>query len=407
MGSLRIDNGKLVLKTRVIDRGYVEVADGIIVGYGSGESEFPADEIIDAQGMYVAPGFVDIHLHGGGDNDYMDGTVEAFFGAAKAHARYGTTSMFPTTLSGDLDELKAVLSLYDQAASQPACGGAELLGIHLEGPCFSYDEKGAQDPRYLVEPKDLPYKEMLGWSKHIKRWDIAPELAGGMEMGGWLVSRGVRASIGHSSASYRDCNQAFDNGFNILTHFYACMTSIHRMGKASGAGSGAGAIEAGYANKDMYVELIADGAHLKPEAVQAIYRIKGPERTLFITDAMRAAASDLTESVLGSKSKGQPVYIDPEFGVARLKDTGVWAGSAATMQRLVRVAHVDGGIPIHDTIRMAATTPAEAMGVNHRKGSIGLYKDADLVIFNETVDIHHVILKGAVIPGVDSPFMGE
>jgi N-acetylglucosamine-6-phosphate deacetylase len=288
-----------------------------------------------------------------------------------------------------------VLSLYEKAAADSG-NGAELLGFHLEGPCFSEDEKGAQDPRYLVMPEDLPYRDILSWSKYIKRWDLAPELPGGMEMGGFLASRGVRVSIAHSSASYADCVTAFENGFTMMTHFYACLTSLHKMGKAKGAG----AIEAGYALRDMYVEVIADGAHMRPDAVKAVYQIKGPERVIFITDAMRAAASDLTESVLGSKGKGQPVYIDPEFGVARLKDSGVWAGSAATMQRLVRVANVQGGVPIVDTVRMASTTPAEAMGVQDRKGSIGLHKDADLVIFDDTIAIRRVILKGNVTNGI-------
>jgi len=395
MHKLRIDNGRIILKTRIIEKGFIEIADGVIVGYGGGESDFPAETVLNANGMYVSPGFVDIHLHGGGDNDFMDGTVEAFLGVAQAHARYGTTSMFPTMLSGDLGETREVLFLYDKIVSQE--GGAELLGLHLEGPCFSSDEKGAQDPRYLLNPEQFPYRDLLAWSKFIKRVDLAPELPGGMEMGGYLKNLGIRTSIGHSSASYTDCIYAYENGFTILTHLYACMTSLQQMGDVTCAG----AVEAGYAIKDMYVELIADGAHMSSDAVRAVYQIKGPEHTILITDAIRAAATNLTESVLGSRARGQPVYIDPQFGIARLKTDGIWAGSVATLQRLVRIAHLGGGIPITDTVRMASTTPAEAMGVDHRKGSIGLYKDADLVLFDENVNIRWVVLKGNVISGID------
>ncbi|MEX2573190.1 MAG: N-acetylglucosamine-6-phosphate deacetylase [Balneolaceae bacterium] len=387
---LKIHNGRIITPFRIIDSGTVVVTDGKITEVREGNIDVPGAVEIDAGGQYIAPGFVDLHVHGGGDHDFLDGSVEAFLGIAEAHAQHGTTSMYPTATSGNRDQLMRNLELYESADEQNN-SGAEFLGMFLEGPYYSMDQRGAQDPRYVRDPDPEEYREILSSTSVIKRWDSAPEREGALEFAEYLISQGVKPSMGHTSAVYEDVIVAFEHGYTLATHLYSGMLGVTRRD----AFRYAGAVESAYLIEEMNVEVIADNRHLPPPLLKLIYKIKGPDSIALVTDAMRGAGMPDGPSILGNREDGLDVII--EDGVAKLPDRTSFAGSVATTDRLVRVMINEADVPLTDAVRMMSATPASIMGVDDRKGSLVKGKDADIVIFNDDIEIDTTIVNGRVI----------
>ncbi|WP_128544578.1 N-acetylglucosamine-6-phosphate deacetylase [Larkinella soli] len=386
----KIVNGRIITPFRVIPNGTLILEEGKIIGIEAGNPELPGVPEIDAGGCWVAPGFIDIHVHGGGGHDFMDGTETAFLAVAELHARYGTTAMIPTTLTAGKDDLLQTLDAYERAHRQNT-KGAQFLGIHLEGPYFALSQRGAQDPRYIRPPDPDEYREILAYSSSIARWSAAPELKGAMEFGRYLRSNGVLAAVAHTDAIYEDVLEAFDNGYSLATHLYSAMSGVTRRN----AFRYAGVIEAAYLIDGMDVEIIADGVHLPAPLLKLVYKIKGPDRTALITDAMRAAGMPPGESILGSLRDGLRVIVEDE--VAKLPDRSSFAGSVATADRLVRNMIRMADVPLPDAVRMMSTTPARIMGVADRKGSLAVGKDADLVIFDDGVRVRNTLIGGRVV----------
>ncbi|MEL7600474.1 MAG: N-acetylglucosamine-6-phosphate deacetylase, partial [Proteiniphilum sp.] len=341
---------------------------------------------------YVSSGFIDIHTHGGGGHDFMDGTVEAYLGAAETHAKHGTTALLPTTLTSTFEELMKTFSIYKQAV-QKNNKGAKFLGLHLEGPYFAYNQRGAQDPKYLRNPEPEEYNKILAASDDIVRWSLAPELPGAFDFGKVLTSQNILTSIAHSDAIYEEVLEAFNAGFTHVTHLYSAMSTVTRRN----AFRYAGVLEAAYLIDDMTVEIIADGVHLPKSLLQFVYKFKGPDKTALCTDSMRGAGMPDGESILGSLDKGQKVII--EDGVAKLPDRTAFAGSVATTDRLVRTMVELAEVPLVEAVRMMTLTPARIMQIDQQKGSIVEGKDADFVIFDDQINVSHTILEGNVIYG--------
>ncbi len=348
------------------------------------------DEVIYAAGQYVSPGFVDIHVHGGGGYDFMDGTVEAFLGAVRMHATHGTTSIIPTTLTCTDEELFRVFDIFEQADSLNR-DGAQMLGLHLEGPFFSAARSGAQDPAYLKNPVPENYMKFLDATDRILRWSVAPELEGAMGFGDELSKRGILAAVAHSDAVYETVEEALHHGYTHVTHLYCAMSSIVR----KNAFRYAGMLEAAYLLDDLTVEIIADGVHLPKPLLQYAYKFKGPDKTALCTDSMRAAGMPDGEYILGSLKNGQNVLV--EDGVAKLPDRSAFAGSVATTDRLVRTMVQVAEVPLVDAVKMMTLTPSRIMRIDGRKGSIIPGKDADIVIFNDHIDIAFTVRGGKVI----------
>lgn len=390
MKLLKIYNGQVVTPYRIIKNGAVIVRNGIIEEVAEGNPETTGATEIDAKGKYISPGFIDIHLHGGGGHDFMDGNEIAFLKVAEKHARFGTTSMTPTTLAGDMKELLQILDLYKQA-DKKNINGSQFLGMHLEGPYFAMNQKGAQNPLYIRDPDPKEYKEIIAQYPFIKRWSAAPELEGALEFGKFLTSKGIIAAIAHSDASYDEVIKAFENGFNLATHLYSGMSGVFRRN----AFRYAGVIESAYLIDEMKVEVIGDGIHLPAPLLKLIYKIKGPDKIALVTDSMRGAGMPEGESILGSLKNGLRVII--EDGVAKLPDLTAFAGSVATTDRLVRNMIHLAEVPLQEAVRMASTTPATIMGVIDRKGSLIAGKDADIVIFDNNINIEKTIIKGKVV----------
>ncbi len=389
-GYLKIVNGNIITPYRIIPRGVVLIKEGIIISVSETDSKESGFAEINAEGKYVAPGFIDIHLHGGGGHDFMDGTEEAFIKAAEKHAQHGTTSMVPTTVAGNMDELREILSVYEEADRKNQYG-SQFLGMHLEGPYFAQKQAGAQNPIYLKNPDPKEYNEIIEKYPFIKRWSSAPELEGGYEFGQYLVSKGILAAMAHTDAVYEEALEAFENGYSLVTHLYSGMSGVTRRN----AYRYAGLVESAYLIDELNVEVIADGHHLPASLLKLIYKIKGPSHIALVTDAMRGAGMPDGETILGSLKHGMKVII--EDGVAKLLDRTAFAGSVATADRLVRNMINLAGAPVTEAVRMMTSTPASIMGVNNKKGSLTEGKDADIVIFDQNITIDTTVIGGKVV----------
>ena len=388
---IKIFNGQIIHQNRIQSGGCLLIENGKIVDAAVNDVDFPNAELIDAQGNFISPGFIDIHIHGGGGSDFMDGTLNDFLQIAQTHAKHGTTSMLPTTLTCEKEDLIQTLEAY-QTASLSNKFGADFIGMHLEGPYFAVSQRGAQDPKFIRDPDPAEYKEILSSFDFIKRWSAAPELNGAVEFGSYVTSKGVLAAIAHTDAIYEEVLEAYHHGgFTLATHFYSAMSGVTRRN----AFRFAGVIESAYLLDDMDVEIIADGVHLPAPLLKLIYKIKGPDRIALITDAMRAADMPEGESVLGSFKNGLKVIV--EDGVAKLPDRTSFAGSVATADRLVRTMLNLADVPLVETIQMITETPARIMKVSDRKGSLAKGKDADVVIFNDQIEIQKTFVKGRLV----------
>lgn len=388
--TIKIINGRIITPGRIIPQGSILISNGKIVLVSEGEITTPADTVIDAEGQYVSPGFIDIHIHGGGGHDFMDGTETAFLKIAETHARYGTTAMVPTTLTSEKEDLLHTLDIYEQA-NRNNDQGAAFLGIHLEGPYFAMSQRGAQDPRYIRSPDPAEYKEILAHSSSVVRWSIAPELDGALEMGQYLREKGILPAIAHTDAIYEEVVKAFDCGYTLATHFYSAMSGVTRRNLYRYAG----VIESVYLIDEMDAEIIADGVHLPAPLLKLICKIKGTDRVALITDAMRGAGMPPGKSVLGPLNGGLEVIV--EDGVAKLLDGSAFAGSVATTDRLVRTMIGLAEMPLTTAVKMMSLTPARIMGVDKQKGSLVPGKDADILIMDEQVNIKLTMVNGNVV----------
>jgi len=384
---MKIVNGKVITPHRIIDHCCILVIDGKIADIQQGDIDAPGAEVLDAGGRYVSPGFIDLHVHGGGGHDFMDNTVEAYLAIAETHARYGTTALYPTTLTAEKADLLKTLEVYEQA-NRRNNRGAQFLGLHLEGPYFALNQRGAQDPKYIRHPNPLEYREILAASPHIRRWSAAPELPGALEFGSYLRSKNVLAAVAHTDAIYEDVVAAMENGYSLATHLYSGMSGVTRRECFRYAG----VIEAAYLLDEMDVEIIADGIHLPAPLLKMVHKFKGAHRTALITDAMRGAGMPPGESVLGNRDTGLKVII--EDGVAKLSDRSSFAGSVATADRLVRNMVQLACVSLPEAVQMITATPARIMGIDGRKGSLTVGKDADMVIFDEQIAIETVLISG-------------
>ena len=396
---LVLTNGKVITPFRVIPHGGVAIDgktisrvfaldEGFVPGVGA--------EVVDVGGRVIAPGFIDIHLHGGGGADLMDGDPEAALTIARAHAKGGSTAIVPSTLTSSMADLYQALDnirfAKERMAGEPGFDGARLLGVHLEGPYFSMEFKGAQDPRYLKNPLPEEYRRILDYSRDIIRVSVAPELPGALELGRELRQRGILPSVGHTSATYDELLLAMEAGYKHVTHLYSAMSGVKRIN----AYRVAGVIEGALLRDDLTAEIIADGRHLPASLIRLAYKSKGADRLALVTDAMRAAGMPEGEYILGSLKDGQKVVV--EGGVALLLDRSAFAASVATMNLLVRNAVALGRVPLPEAVRMASATPARIIGVDRTKGRLDAGLDADVVVFDEgDVTVRMTIVEGRVV----------
>ena len=384
-------NARIVLPDTILDDHYLSVKNGVIESIGKGtpdRKQLNSCTTVDCGGQYLSPGFIDIHCHGGGGADFMDGHMEDILTAARAHLIHGTTGICPTTLTCSDEELFTFFESFRQAREVTE-QMPHLLGIHLEGPYFSPAQAGAQPPKYLVHPRPEHYHESLRRGQgNIVRWSAAPELPGALELGDDLAGKGIKVSMGHSDAGFEDIVNAMEHGYSQITHFYSAMSTITRKrGRRV-----LGLIECGYLFDRLKVEIIADGIHLPPELLKLILKCKNHDDICLVTDSMRGAGMPDGPSLLGSKKNGVPVII--EDGIANMPDFSSFAGSVATTDRLVRVMVQKAGLPVWEAVKMASLNPASFLGIQETYGSIQPGKSADLLIFDDDIRISSVYVSG-------------
>lgn len=378
----QIINGIIHTPSGWLKGGSIVISDNKILEVFNCELPIIGAKIIDAKGMYITPGGVEIHCHGGGGRDFMEGTEDAFRTAVEAHMQHGATSIFPTLSSSSIPMIKAAAHTTEKLMVEE---NSPILGLHLEGHYFNMKMAGGQILEYIKDPDPNEYIPLLEETSCIKRWDAAPELPGAEAFGKYITQKGILASVGHTQAEYEDIEAAWEAGYSHATHFYNAMPGFHKKNEYKYEGT----VESIYLIDDMTVEVVADGIHVPPTILKLVYKIKGVEKTALITDALACAASD------------SQVAFDPrviiEDGVCKLADRSALAGSIATMDRLIKTMTLKAGIPLYDVIRMISETPSKIMNVYNRKGSLQRGKDADILIIDKNYEVRGVIAMGKTI----------
>ena len=378
----QIINGKIHTPQGWLKNGSVIISDNKILEVSNCDLAVVGAKIVDARGMYIVPGGVEIHVHGGGGRDFMEGSEDAFRTAVAAHMQHGTTSIFPTLSSSSIPMIKAAAETTEKLMAEK---DSPILGLHLEGHYFNMKMAGGQIPEYIKNPDPNEYIPLLEETNCIKRWDASPELPGALQFGKYVSSKGILVSVAHTQAEFEDIRAGFEAGYTHATHFYNAMPGFHKKNEYKYEGT----VESIYLMDDMTVEAIADGIHVPPTILRLIYKVKGVEKTALITDALACAASD-------SKTAFDPRVII-EDGVCKLADRSALAGSIATMDRLIQTMTLKAEVPLFDVIRMISETPSKIMGVYDRKGSLERGKDADILLLDNHHEVRGVWAMGKMV----------
>ena len=372
-------NGRILTPKGWLDGGSI-VTDGNRIRCVSNiDLHVVGAEIIDVNGGYIVPGGIDMHTHGGGGRDFIEGCEDAFREAVSAHLKHGTTSIYPTLSSSTIPTIEAACNVCEKLMAEE---NSPVLGLHIEGSYINPKEAGAQNPVLIKAPVIYEYETLLSKYKCIKRWDEAPELPGSVRFIKTCNMHGVLTALTCTRATYKDVVEAHKAGMTHAAHFYNAMPVVYKEHEFKVPGT----VESVYAMQDMTVEVIADGLHVPPVMLKVLHKIKGVERTALITDSLAYAASE------GDVSAEPRVIM--EDGVCKLADRSALAGSIATMDTLIRTCIQKANIPMEDTFRMASETPAKIMGVFDRKGSIEEGKDADIIVFDRDINLTYVMQMG-------------
>ena len=363
--------------------GYVYFEDGTVSGKITAVTteELPYDVEYDRMGYYVAPGFIDMHTHGGAGHEFF-GSAEDLVQGCNFHLIHGTTSICPTISAAPFEVMEKSVVEVKKAIADPYLK-SNIIGLHMEGPYLSAKQCGAQCPDFITPPIPEQYEKLIETAGDIiARWTYAPENDANGKFCKFLTDHGIIASAGHTNAKYDAMQLATENGCNLVTHLYSCTSTITReFGFRK-----LGVIESVYLNDDIYAEIIADGRHLPPELIRLILKIKGTDRVALCTDSLALAGTGVTEGI----TLNVPFII--EDGVCKLKDRSAFAGSIATTDVLVRVMTGEVGISMVEAVKMITKVPAEILGLN--KGALATEMDADIVVFDENVVMQDVFVLG-------------
>ena len=336
------------------------------------------ENILDANGLYVSPGFIDVHIHGAGGFDTMDGTSEAINTIAKTIVKHGTTSFTPTTMTVSIEAIQKSMKVIKNLKEE-GTEGAHVLGAHLEGPFVSPEAIGAQNPNYLLSPSISAYNEMVkDCEDAVISITLAPEVDGAKELIKYLSEKGIVCSLGHTIATYEQAMEAIECGACHSTHLYNAMTPLsHRAPGVVGA----------IFDSDITTETISDGIHISYPSLRIAYKQKSTDKVLLVTDAMMACCMPDGDYSLG----GQSVTVTN--GAARLKN-GALAGSILTLDKAVKNVYKNCNLPLNEVIKMASYNGAKHCKVDDHKGQIKEGYDADLILFDDDINIQKVFISG-------------
>jgi N-acetylglucosamine-6-phosphate deacetylase len=382
MNRLAILARKVITPEAIIPEGVVLVEDTKIIEVGNRkqvkfeESEF---QTLHCEQQILVPGFIDVHIHGGGGRDVMEGTREAVEVISAVLAKHGTTSFLATTVTASpIATIRAVESLGKLMAE--GTPGAKILGVHLEGPFISEKKRGVHPLEHIRKPSIRIFDELLKISgNHIKLITLAPEVEGGLELVQNARSKGVLVSIGHSNATFQEAMLAINAGASHATHTYNAMREFNHRDP--------GILGAVLTDTRVWAEVIADGAHVDPAAANILLKCKGVRNILLITDAISAADMPDGQYQLGS------FVVKVSQGICRSPE-GQLAGSTLTQDRALRNMIRWSGLSLEEAIYMTTQNPARAIGVAGQKGTVQAGYDADLVLLNEDLSVHQTICEG-------------
>lgn len=384
----QIINGQILTPQGWLKDGSVLINDGRILEITNSDLAVIGATVIDAKGMFIVPGFVSMHCHGGGGHDFTEGTTEAFKEAVTAHLKHGSTTIFPTLSSTTFENIRLAAATCDQLMAEDA--DTTIMGLHIEGPYLNENMAGTQWKEFLKNPDPEEYKALVESTKCIKRWDISPELPGAHDFARYMTSKGILTAITHTEAEYQEIKDAFAAGFTHAAHFYNAMPGFHKRREYKYEGT----VESVYLMDDMSVEVIADGVHLPATILKLVYKVKGVEKTCLVTDSLKFAGYT-------GETINDPNYVI-ENGVCKWADRQTLAGSIATADVLVQTMVKKAGIPLEDAVRMASETPARLTGIADSKGTLEKGKDADIVILDNDVNVRCVFTKGKEVEGTNT-----
>ena len=372
-----------IITGKQLKSGYVLINNGKIEGIF--DTKPVADKYYDFTGKYLSCGFIEMHTHGAGGHAFMNSEVEDVLKGCDYHLARGTTTIVPTVSAGPFENMKnAVINI--DLAKKSGKSKANILGAHMEGPYLSAKQAGAQCPDFITPPVKEEYEWLIeNYGDSVTRWTYAPENDEGGVFCKYLVDHGVVVSAGHTDAKYEDMKVAIENGCNLITHLYSCTSTVTR----DHGFRSLGVIESAYLRDELFVEIIADGKHLPPDLIKMIIKCKGEDKVALITDSLEIAGTDIKEGVMS----GTAFIV--EDGVCKLKDRSAFAGSVATADRLIRVLVKDCDYKVENAVYMMTEVPAKILKLN--KGKIEKGFDADLIVFDEDINVEQVFVNGEEI----------
>lgn len=407
MSTHLIVRGTLILPDRLEENGELVIEDGRLVAVRRARRRaLKNSRVVDVGQDYLGPGFVDLHVHGGDGADFMDGTVAAVTRAAACHLRHGTTTIFPTTTTGSMEQLEAMIGACQLVAQQQtteeksaemprenrfATNTARIAGIHLYGPYFAPDKVGCHLVDGRRDPAESEYRELFR-SQAIRVATCAAELPGATAFYRFARRHRCLVTCGHSNANWTEMEQAYRAGVRHVDHFWCAMSSVVSLRQRFGTPMQASMEQFVLANAEMSTEVIADGCHLSPELLRFAWQMKGAERICLVTDASRALDQPTGRYRFGNDQDGPWFYHDGQVG--RTLDGASLASSTAGMDRMLRHMKRATGAPLPTVVRMASLTPAQRAGCDDEVGSLEVGKRADLVHLSRSLRVRQVALLG-------------
>jgi N-acetylglucosamine-6-phosphate deacetylase len=397
MGTITFRGGTVILEDRLLAGAEVVVDDDRIAAINTAPTSGAG--AVDLDGGYLAPGFVDLHVHGGAGSDFMDGTPEAFRAVCRAHMRHGTTSLLPTCTVARHDQHLRFLGLCQQFKKEDT-GGARVLGAHFYGPYFAYEARGAHPAAGIRPPVLEEYGQYLEFADSIVTATVAPELPGAEGFVSACRAKGVRCTTGHSHATFEQMEAAVKWGVQHIDHIFCAMSDRARLRQTQTYPMRGGVLEATLYFDELTTEIIADGKHLQRELLLLAHKIKGPDRLALVSDCSRALDMPDGAYMIGPLDGGEP--FQKADGVGLLPSGTALASSVVGMDHCVRTFCHLTGIPLETVVRMASLTPARIAGFESDLGSIAAGKRADLLVLDRELNVRTVYRDGHRVWVADS-----
>lgn len=379
-----------ILPDRLLENAYVEWCQGRLSRVGKIPKRISQEvQVLEANGAYVSPGWVDIHVHGGGGADFMDGQVQAIATACKTHLKHGTTTIFPTTTTGSQESILRMIEAVDAAICQPDLGLQSIAGVHLYGPYFTPEKSGCHRKEGCRAPVRSEFEQYFK-SGRVAIATCAAELPGCGAFYRYARKQGCLVTCGHSNSSWSEMAAAHRNGMTHVDHFWCAMSSVASVRTRLGTPMQGSMLEFVLAHQTMSTEVIADGYHLSPELLQFAWQMKKPSMLCLVSDTSRALDMPEGDYAFGHPSENVWIHSNGKVG---LSPSGGLASSVVALDHCVSHMARVTKIPLFDIVRMASLTPAQRTGIDAECGSLEVGKRADLLVLDRSLRVQKVYYR--------------